>query len=94
MRWFRPAWATDEVPGISKLVDPDLGPNALLVGKAGKPVGPTLRRGGADRRAARLPAHPGHESGGPIVALTNEYAMSGGDIVIQALKSYGIARPW
>jgi tricorn protease len=28
---------------------------------------------------------------GPIVALADEYAMSGGDIVVQALKSYGIA---
>jgi tricorn protease len=28
---------------------------------------------------------------GPIVAITDEYAMSGGDIVIQALKFYGIA---
>jgi C-terminal processing protease CtpA/Prc len=28
---------------------------------------------------------------GPIVAITDEYASSGGDLVIQALKSYGIA---
>jgi len=31
-------------------VDPDLGPNALLAGKADKPVELTLRRDGADRR--------------------------------------------
>jgi tricorn protease len=165
-------------------VDPDLGPNALLVGKAGKPVELTLRRDGADRRAVVVPlpsehavryydlvarqraavceasggrlgylhitgtnpagwaelhrdlhteferdglivdlrdaqggdasalmaeklgrriigwyvsrhegpsSYPFESPRGPIVALTNEYASSGGDIVIQALKSYGIA---
>ena len=165
-------------------VDRDLGPNALLVGKADKPVELTLRRGGADRRAVIVPlasehavryydlvarqraavleasvgrlgylhilgtnpagwaelhrdlhtefgrdglivdlrdaqggdasalvaerlgrriigwyvsrhegpsSYPFEAPRGPIVALTNEYAMSGGDIVIQALKSYGIA---
>jgi tricorn protease len=165
-------------------VDPDLGPNALLVGKADKPVELTLRRDGTDRRAVVVPlasehatryydlvarqrAAVGKASGGrlgylhipgtnpagwaelhrdlhtefgrdglivdlrdaqggdasalvaerlgrriigwylsrheepssypfetprgPVVALTNEYAMSGGDVVIQALKSYGIA---
>ena len=166
-------------------VDPDLGPNALLVGKADKPVELTLRRDGADRRAVvvplasehatryydlvarqrtavreasggrlgylnipgmnprglggvppgpvhRVPArrpdrgfagharrrrfgqlvaeklarriigwylsryeepssYPFEAPRGPIVAITDEYASSGGDIVIQALKSYGIA---
>jgi tricorn protease len=165
-------------------VDPDLGPNALLVGKADKPVELTLRRDGADRRAVVVPlasehatryhdlvarqraavceasggrlgylhipgtnpagwadfhrdlhtefvrdglivdlrdaqggdasallaeklgrriigwyvsrheepsSYPFEAPRGPIVALTNEYAMSGGDTVIQTLKSYGIA---
>ncbi|HYB16757.1 MAG TPA: PDZ domain-containing protein, partial [Streptosporangiaceae bacterium] len=166
-------------------VDPDLGPNALLVGKAGKPVELTLRRGGSDRRVVVVPlasehaaryydlvarqraavreasggrlgylhipgtnpagwadfhrdqytefgrdgliadfresqggsisqlvaeklarrnigwyvsrheeepqGYPFEAPRGPIVAITDEYAMSGGDIVIQALKSYGIA---
>jgi tricorn protease len=36
-------------------VDPDLGPNALLAGKADKPVELTLRRDGADRRAVVVP---------------------------------------
>jgi tricorn protease len=36
-------------------VDPDLGPNGLLVGKADKPVELTLRRDGADRRAVVVP---------------------------------------
>ena len=165
-------------------VDPDLGPNALLVGKADKPVELTLRRDGADRRAVVVPlasehavryydlvarqraavreasggrlgylhipdmmargwaefhrdlytefrrdglivdlrdtqggdaselvaeklgrriigwnvsrheepsSYPVEAPRGPIVAITDEYAMSGGDIVIQALKSYGIA---
>ncbi len=165
-------------------VDQDLGPNVLLVGKAGKPVELTLRRDGADRRAVVVPLASEHatryydlvarqraavceasggrlgyvhipgtnpagwaelhrdlstefqrdglivdlrdvEGGnaswliaeklarrsigwhvsrheeperypveaprGPIVAITDEYASSGGDIVIQALKSYGIA---
>ena len=166
-------------------VDPDLGPNALLVGKAGQPVELTLRRGGSDRRVVVVPlasehaaryydlvarrraavreasggrlgylhipgtnpagwadfhrdqytefgrdgliadfresqggsisqlmaeklarrnigwyvsrheeepqGYPFEAPRGPIVAITDEYAMSGGDIVIQALKSYGIA---
>jgi tricorn protease len=165
-------------------VDPDLGPNALLTGKAGKPVELTFRRDGADRRAVVVPLASEHAtryhdlvarqraavreaSGGrlgylkipsmnpagwaelhrdlytefrqnglivdlrdtqggsasalvveklarriigwyvsrheepssypfvalrgPVVAITDEYAMSGGDIVIQALKFYGIA---
>jgi tricorn protease len=165
-------------------VDPDLGPNALLAGKADKPAELTLRRDGADRRAVVVPLaseHParyydlvarqraavcaasggrlgylkipdmmargwaefhrdlytefrrdglivdlrdtqGGDAGqlvaeklarriigwsfsryeepssypadaprGPIVAITDEYASSGGDLVIQALKSYGIA---
>jgi tricorn protease len=165
-------------------VDPDLGPNALLVGQADQPVELTLRRDGTDRRAVVVPlaseyavryydlvarrraavceasggrlgylhisgtnpagwadfhrdlhtefardglivdlrgTQGGSESGliaeklarrivgwylsrnegpssypfeaprGPIVAITNEYAMSGGDVVVQALKSYGIA---
>jgi tricorn protease len=165
-------------------VDPDLGPNALLAGKADKPVELTLRRDGADRRAVVVPlasehaaryydlvarqraavceasggrlgylnipdmmargwaefhrdlytefrgdglivdlrdtqggdagqlvaeklarriigwnvsryeepsSYPADAPRGPIVAITDEYASSGGDIVIQALKSYGIA---
>jgi tricorn protease len=165
-------------------VDPDLGPNALLAGKAGKPVELTLRRGGADRRAVVVPlasehaaryyelvagqratvceasggrlgylkipdmmaagwaefhrdlytefrrdglivdlrdtqggdagqlvaeklarriigwnvsryeepsSYPAEAPRGPIVAIADEYASSGGDIVVQALKSYGIA---
>jgi tricorn protease len=165
-------------------VDPDLGPNALLAGKAGKPVELALRRDGADRRAVVVPlasehaaryydlvarqraavreasggrlgylhipdmmsagwaefhrdlyaefrrdglivdlrdaqggdasqlvaeklarrivgwmvsryeepsSYPAEAPRGPIVAITDEYASSGGDIVIQALKSYGIA---
>jgi tricorn protease len=165
-------------------VDPDLGPNALLVGKADTPVELTLRRDGADRRAVVVPlasedatryhdlvarqrasvcaasggrlgylkipdmmargwaefhrdlytefrrdglivdlrdtqggdagqlvaeklarriigwnvsryeepsSYPADAPRGPIVAITDEYASSGGDLVIQALKSYGIA---
>jgi len=165
-------------------VDPDLGPNALLVGTAGKPVELTFRRDGADRRAVVVPlasehairyydlvarqraavrdasggrlgylhmpdmmargwaefhrdlytefqrdglivdardvgggddsvpvieklarriigwnvsryeeplSYPLEAPRGPIVAIADEYAMSGGDIVVQALKSYGIA---
>ena len=165
-------------------VDPDLGPNALLAGKADKPVELTLRRDGADRRAVVVPlasehgaryydlaarqraavwaasggrlgylnipdmmprgwaefhrdlytefrrdglivdlrdtqggdagqlvaeklarriigwvvsryeepsSYPADAPHGPIVAITDEYASSGGDLVIQALKSYGIA---
>jgi tricorn protease len=165
-------------------VDPDLGPNALLAGKADKPVKLTLRRDGSDRRAVVVPlasehaaryydlvarqraavreasggrlgylhipdmmargwaefhrdlytefrrdglivdlrdaqggdasvlvaeklarrsigwyvsryeessSYPAEAPRGPIVAIADEYAMSGGDIVTQALKSYGIA---
>ncbi|HSZ42443.1 MAG TPA: PDZ domain-containing protein [Trebonia sp.] len=166
-------------------VDPDLGPNPLLVGKAGKPVELTLGRGGATRRAVVVPlasehatryydmvarqraavreasggrlgylhisgtnaqgwadfhrdqytefqrdgliadlreaqggsfaqlvaeklarriiggyrsrhedqpqSYPFEAPRGPVVAITDEYAMSGGDIVIQVLKSCGIA---
>ena len=165
-------------------VDPDLGPNALLVGKADKPVELTVRRAGSDRRAVVVPlasehavryhdlvarqraavreasggrlgylnipgtnpagwaefhrdlytefpreglivdlrdaqgggisqfvveklarriigwyesrhdepsGYPFESPRGPIVAITDEYAMSGGDIVVQALKSYGTA---
>ena len=165
-------------------VDPDLGPNALLVGKADRPVELTLRRDGADRRAVVVPlasehavryydlvarqraavreasggrlgylhlpnmmaegwaelhrdqytefgrdglivdlrdtqggdvgqlvaeklarriigwnfsryeeplTYPADAPRGPIVAITDEYASSGGDLVNQALKSYGIA---
>ncbi len=35
--------------------------------------------------------YPSEAPRGPIVAITDEYASSGGDVVIQALKSYGIA---
>jgi tricorn protease len=164
-------------------VDADLGPNALLVGKADKPVELTLRRDGTDRRVVIVPlasedavryydlvarqraavcAASGGRLGylkipdvmaagwadlhrdlhtelrrdglivdlrenggggasnlvvetlarrvigwylsrndepvsypaaprGPIVALTDEHAMSGGDMVTQALKSAGVA---
>jgi tricorn protease len=165
-------------------VDPDLGPNPLLAGKADKPVELTLRRDGADRRAVVVPlasehaaryydlvarqraavceasggrlgylnipdmmargwaefhrdlytefrrdglivdlrdtqggdagqlvaeklarriigwtlsryeepsSYPADAPRGPIVAITDGYASSGGDLVIQALKSYGIA---
>src|SRR5262249_31019161 len=41
-------------------VDPDLGPNALLVGKADKPVELTLRRDVADRRAVVVPLASEH----------------------------------
>src|SRR5258708_17392750 len=41
-------------------VDPDLGPNALLAGKADKPVELTLRRDGADRRAVGVPLAGAH----------------------------------
>jgi len=43
-------------------VDPDLGPNALLAGKADKPVELTLRRDGADRRAAVVPLASEYEA--------------------------------
>jgi tricorn protease len=165
-------------------VDPGLGPNALLVGKADQPVELTLRRAGADRRAVVVPlasehavryydlvarqraavreasgrrlgylkipatnpvgwaelhrdlyteferdglivdlresqggdassllaeqlarrivgcylsrnegpsSYPFEAPRGPIVAITDEFAMSGGDVVIAALKSYRIA---
>jgi tricorn protease len=36
-------------------------------------------------------SYPADAPRGPIVAITDEYASSGGDLVIQALKSYGIA---
>jgi tricorn protease len=167
-----------------KPVDPDLGPNALLVGQADQPVELTLRRDGADRRVVVVPlasehatryydlvarqraavreasggrlgylhfpdmmaggwaelhrdlytefrcdglivdlrdtqggdvgqlvaeklarriigwnfsryeeplTYPADAPRGPIVAITDEYASSGGDLVNQALKSYGIA---
>ena len=41
-------------------VDPDLGPNALLVGKADQPVELTLRRDGADRRVVVVPLASEH----------------------------------
>jgi tricorn protease len=165
-------------------VDPELGQNAPLVGKADKPVELTLRRDGADRRVVVVPpasehtvryydlvarqrtavceasggrlgylkipnmmaqgwadflrdlytefqrdglivdlrdtqggdagqlvaeklarhiigwnlsryeeplSYPVDAPRGPIVAITDGYASSGGDLVIQALKSYGIA---
>jgi len=43
-------------------VDPDLGPNALLAGKADRPVELTLRRDGTDRRVV-------------VVPLASEYAL-------------------
>jgi tricorn protease len=36
-------------------------------------------------------SYPFETPRGPVVALTNEYAMSGGDVVVQALKSCSIA---
>jgi tricorn protease len=36
-------------------------------------------------------SYPFEAPRGPIVAITDEYASSGGDIAVQALKSYGIA---
>ena len=165
-------------------VDPDLGPNALLAGKADKPVELTLRRDGTDRRVVVIPlaseyparyydlvarrraavleasggrlgylhipdmmspgwaefhrdlyaefrrdglivdlrenggghtsqlvveklarriigwdvsrydepsSYPAEAPRGPVVAIADEYAGSDGDIVTQALKSYGIA---
>jgi tricorn protease len=41
-------------------VDPDVGPNALLVGKADRPVEITLRRDGADRPAVVVPLGSEH----------------------------------
>lgn len=41
-------------------VDPDLGPNALLVGTADKPVQLTLRRDGPDRRVVVVPLASEH----------------------------------
>jgi tricorn protease len=49
-------------------VDPDLGPNALLVGKADKPVELTLRRDGADRRVV-------------VVSLASEHTVRYYDLV-------------
>src|SRR5207237_4559623 len=49
-------------------VDPDLGPNALLVGKADEPVELTLRRDRADRRVV-------------VVALASEHAVRYHDLV-------------
>jgi tricorn protease len=43
------------------------------------------------RHEAEPLSYPFGTPRGPMVAITDEYAMSGGDIVIQALKSYGIA---
>jgi tricorn protease len=165
-------------------LDPDLGPNALLAGKAAQPVELTLRRDGTDRRVVVVPlatehptryqdlvarqraavreasdgrlgylklpnmsaagwadlhrdlfteagreglivdlrdtqggdtshlvaeklarrvigwetarhaetqAYPADAPRGPIIALTDGYASSGGDFVVQALKSLGVA---
>jgi tricorn protease len=36
-------------------------------------------------------SYPAEAPRGPVVAITDEYASSGGDIVTQALKSYRIA---
>ena len=41
-------------------VDPDLGPNPLLAGKAGQPAELTLRRDGTDRRAVVIPLASDH----------------------------------
>jgi tricorn protease len=35
--------------------------------------------------------YPAEAPRGPIVAITGRHAMSGGEIMIQALKTYGIA---
>jgi tricorn protease len=42
-------------------------------------------------RYAEPVTYPREAPRGPIVAITDEYASSGGGIVIQALKSYGVA---
>lgn len=50
------ARAGDEITAVDgRPVDPAHGPDALLVGKAGKPVELTLRRDGQDRRVAVVP---------------------------------------
>src|SRR6185312_5141839 len=50
------ARAGDEITAVDgRPVDPARGPDALLVGKAGKPVELTLRREGQDRRVAVVP---------------------------------------
>ena len=65
------AAAGDRVVAVDgQPVDPDLGPNPLLVGKANKPVGLTLRRDGADRRVV-------------VVPLPNEYATRHRDMVVR-----------
>ena len=59
-------------------VDPDLGPNALLAGKADKPVELSLRRDGADRRAV-------------VVRLASEHAARYYDLVARQRAAVGEA---
>jgi tricorn protease len=47
--------------------------------------------GDAGSRFEEPSSYPADAPRGPIVAIPDEYASSGGDLVIQALKSYGIA---
>jgi tricorn protease len=58
-------------------------------------VAETLARRGigwyTSRHETKLQSYPFQAPRGPVVAITDEYAMSGGDIVIQVLKSCGIA---
>jgi tricorn protease len=65
-----------------------------LGGDAAQPVVDKLARriiGWNMSRYEQPSTYPAEAPRGPIVAITDGYAMSGGDIVIQALKSYGIA---
>jgi tricorn protease len=63
-------------------------------GDAGQLVAEKLARriiGWTVSRYEEPSSYPADAPRGPIVAITDEYASSGGDLVIQALKSYGIA---
>ncbi len=63
-------------------------------GDAGQLVAEKLARriiGWTVSRYEEPSSYPADAPRGPIVAITDEYASSGGDLVIQALKSYGTA---
>lgn len=63
-------------------------------GDAGQLVAEKLARriiGWMVSRYEEPSSYPADAPRGPIVAITDEYASCGGDVVIQALKSYGIA---
>ena len=63
-------------------------------GDAGQLVAEKLARriiGWVVSRYEEPSSYPADAPRGPIVAITDEYASSGGDLVIQALKSYRIA---